>query len=256
MQVGRRFDVMRWLENLDSRLEGAAVVGARERLSPIEDWHTVGELDEPYFFHLPTRSSLVKDNPNYKGIRYMQAENNLGAAPLGFFRDTAGIVRMRGAIESKFKKTEGNGSTSTNFPSSLAPDSTETASVGLDGNGLWYSGSDTDGAAFQMPPGYRPQRQVWGIAPILTWVEDVRAEGENQGQTPKPLRNFEYERWTVLPNGVFAVDTRAAMEYFTTYDPLIYYQTGTMWLDGVNWWAAPVDVEVYHPDAGRPPFGY
>ncbi len=82
METARRFDVFRFWDALDSRLNGAVTVGARERFAAIEDWHVIGEPDEPRFRSYPVA-----------GIRYEH-----GDSPVSFFRDTSGMVHLRGEL--------------------------------------------------------------------------------------------------------------------------------------------------------------
>jgi len=115
MDTARRFDFMRWLQDVDERLNGAVAVGARERLSPIEDWHEVGSgYPEPVF------------NP-----RWEQYGNDF--APVGFYRDTSGVVHFRGAARLMSEPAPGRG----------------------------------QGTIFRLPVGYRPEEQLAFHVPVL-----------------------------------------------------------------------------------------
>jgi hypothetical protein len=94
METARRFDVFRFWETLDSRLSGAVTVGARERFAAIEDWHIVGEPGEPRFRSYPSSAfPSYRDVPTTGPIIYEH-----GAAPVSFFRDTSGMVHLRGEL--------------------------------------------------------------------------------------------------------------------------------------------------------------
>ena len=90
-ETARRFDVFRFWDALDSRLNGAVTVGARERFAAIEDWHVVGEPGEPQFRGYPR--STFNDPAITGGIFYEH-----GASPVSFFRDTSGVVHLRGEL--------------------------------------------------------------------------------------------------------------------------------------------------------------
>jgi hypothetical protein len=90
-ETARRFDVFRFWDALDSRLNGAVTVGARERFAAIEDWHIIGEPDEPGFRSYP--ASAFGDSTVTGGIRYEH-----GDSPVSFFRDTSGVVHLRGEL--------------------------------------------------------------------------------------------------------------------------------------------------------------
>jgi hypothetical protein len=90
-ETARRFDVFRFFDSLDSRLQGAVTVGARERFAPIEDWHIVGGPDEPRFRSYP---ASVFTNPDLRGPIFYDH----GASPVSFFRDTSGVVHLRGEL--------------------------------------------------------------------------------------------------------------------------------------------------------------
>jgi hypothetical protein len=95
METARRFDVFRFWDALDSRLNGAVTVGARERFAAIEDWHVIGEPDEPRFRSYPASAFPVyPGEPHPTGGIYYEH----GASPVSFFRDTSGMVHLRGEL--------------------------------------------------------------------------------------------------------------------------------------------------------------
>lgn len=169
-EVARRFDVLRWLGNLDSRLNGAVSVGARERLSPIEDWHTVGELDEPQFRAYP--ASLFSGSDATFGIRFEHAGGSY--APVSFYRDTGGMVHLRGALKRIKQGTN---------------------QVGADGY-----------PAFVLPPGYRPPNGLRFHQPAFDDGGKVFTQ-VTVDITDEPLNGVEYPPGTVnLATGMFAGD--------------------------------------------------
>ena len=100
MYVPRRANALRGLPGLDSRLAGSIGVFARDRYSPIEDWHIVGEHGEPQFrrnLDGVTREYYEGPGP-YRRVP-VNWDSHSSYSPVAFFRDTAGMVHLRGGLE-------------------------------------------------------------------------------------------------------------------------------------------------------------
>ncbi|MDQ3349668.1 MAG: hypothetical protein M3545_17110 [Acidobacteriota bacterium] len=210
METARRFDVFRFLDSLDPRLQGAVTVGARERFAAIEDWHIVGEPDEPGFRSYP--ASAFNDPAVTFGIRYEH-----GNVPVSFFRDTSGVVHLRGELVRVEQGQNHYGSNG--FP------------------------------PFALPPGYRGPgggTSYFSVAGSRASraTQPPRFSGEAPREYDPPLAEiYQADTFTVADRGLVNI-----------YDGLP--AGGSIFLDGIRFLAAPVNRERYITDDARPAFGY
>ncbi len=220
-ETARRFDVFRFWDALDSRLNGAVTVGARERFAAIEDWHVIGEPGEPQFRIYPASGF-----PHYSGeprptggIRYEH-----GDSPVSFFRDTSGMVHLRGEL--------------------VRPE--------------W--GTHTEYAAnypaFALPVGYRAPGGTWSAYPVAgskpsKATEDPWVEGEPRRELDPPLVRISHaSRAPVANRGLVEIESGLDRGRGQVY------ATASVFLDGIRFLAAPVNRERYITDDDRPPFGF